>query len=306
MEMVNMQLQIFVLLVVGWLFGRKSSLGEQGRTAVNELAMNLVLPCAIAHSFQMKLTKEILQSTVAVLVMSIVIQTVMYFVSRWMWRGIRSEAKRINLSYATLVNNAGTLGMVIAQAAFGQEGMLYSAIYMIPVRILMWSYGVSAYSGAKKEGNRWKVLLHPCLIGIYCGLALMVLESMGGALPEFLQMSLNTLAACNTPLCMILIGLILSEVRSGLKPVKLDGIYVVLRLIILPLIMLGVVWFLPVPLLAKAICVLETAMPAPVTMAMLAQKYKRDPLFASRMVMYSTLGSMVTLPVWSWLLNVFF
>lgn len=54
---------------------------------------------------------------------------------------------------------------------------------------------------------------------------------------------------------------------------------------------------LPVDALSAQVSVLLTAMPAASTTAMLAAKYRRDALFASELVMSSTLLSMVTVPL---------
>ena len=56
------------------------------------------------------------------------------------------------------------------------------------------------------------------------------------------------------------------------------------------------------PLVMK-ICVLESAMPAASTTAMLAARYDKEPAFASQLIFASTALSLLTLPAWSWLLT---
>ena len=49
------------------------------------------------------------------------------------------DSKKKVLQYATICSNAGILGNPIAEGIFGQMGMMYASIYVIPQRIFMWS-----------------------------------------------------------------------------------------------------------------------------------------------------------------------
>ena len=66
---------------------------------------------------------------------------------------------------------------------------------------------------------------------------------------------------------------------------------------------LAVLIVLPLDPLSMKVSVLLTAMPAANTTAMLAGKYGRDPVFASELIMTSTLLSLFTIPLVSGLLS---
>jgi hypothetical protein len=304
--MLNLQLEIFLLLALGFWLGKSGRISQKAGSQLNWLEMNIILPCSIAKAFQMEMSMEILRSTIAVLSLSVVLQLFFFLLSRFLWKGVKDEQKQINLSYGTLANNAGTLGMVIAGAALGDTGILYASIYMIPVRVLMWSAGIAMYAkndSGKKKSLLKTVLLHPCIVAIYFGCIFMAMETFQIALPEFLQMSLNSLAGCNLPLIMIVTGIILSQVSLHDLFDPLLYLYSLLRLIVFPMAVFAVLYFLGIRGSVFAICVLETAMPAPVTMVMLANTYKCADTFASRIVFVSTLLSILTLPVLSYIVT---
>jgi predicted permease len=305
MEMLNLQLQIFALMLVGYILGKRKLIDKPGRKQLNNLVMNLVLPAAIIRSFQIELTKEILVSTFMVLILSVCIQFVLIvIINRFLWNWISDSKQKINLQYSTAINNAGAMGMVVSQAAFGQEGMLYASIFMIPVRIMMWSYGVKLYdSKASGKGSLKRVFTHPCVVAIFIGIACMLYQSLGGVFPVFVQSTLNAIANCNTALIMIVIGAILAEVPLASIIDKLSLLYSLIRLVLIPLAVFLICSLLPISSLAIKVCILETAMPAPSTMAMLAQKYEQDEGFASRLICVSTAFSLITLPIWTFLLN---
>ena len=46
------------------------------------------------------------------------------------------------MQYATICSNSGTMGTPVAEGIFGQEGVFLSAIFLIPLRIAMWTLGI--------------------------------------------------------------------------------------------------------------------------------------------------------------------
>ena len=307
--MIELQIRLLIFLAAGYILGKKKVISKDGASAINVLVMNLFLPCSIFHAFETALTREIIESTFSILILAILLQIAAIFLSRVLWKIVKDPTERINLEYGTVSNNAGTLGLVVGQAAFGQEGALFTSIYAIPLRIVMWSYGLMMYSRA--ENVKWKDVLkktavNPCMIAIFAGIIMMTAQSFGFLLPDWLDTVIASFAGCNTVLIMVVIGVILSSVPlSDLLSSRLI-LYTLFRLILLPAACCGLLALFHVPSMPLMICTLETAMPAPVTMAMLSQKYKQNEQFASRMIFLSTVVSMFTLPLWTILLKALF
>lgn len=304
--MIELQIQLLAFLLIGYFLGKRKIISRSGATQINALVMNLILPCSIFHSFQTALTTEILQSTFSILIIAILSQILFIFLSRWIWKCVSDPGKRLNLEYGTVSNNAGTLGLVVGQAAFGQEGALYTSIYAIPLRIVMWSYGLMLYnskSTVRFSALLKKTLTNPCMIAIFAGILMMTAQSFGWVLPAMLDKIIASIGSCNTVLIMLVIGIILSDisVKDLFEPSVL--LYTALRLVIIPAVYLMILALLHVCAMPLMIVTLEMAMPAPVTMAMLSQKYQVNEAFASKMIFLSTVLSMVTLPAWTALLK---
>lgn len=306
MEMIQMQIQILVFLIIGWIFGRKGWISRTSAGQLNFLVMNLILPCSIFHAFCTPLTEEILQSASWILVLACLLQVGFWIVSKLIWKRIPDKSEQINLEYGTVCNNAGTLGMVIGQAAFGSEGVLYTSIYAIPLRMVLWGYGLPLYTKSdtlKGKQLAKKVLTNPCMIAIVAGILMMAASSAGFILPSVVDSIITSLAQCNTPMIMIVIGVILSDLPLKDLTGKEPALYCLIRLVFLPALCLVILQVLGIGGMPLKICVLETAMPAPVTMAMLSQRYRQNESFASRLVFLSTVLSMITLPLWTLALN---
>ena len=102
---------------------------------------------------------------------------------------------------------------------------------------------------------------------------------------------------------MIIVGSILSEVelKSVFDPACFT--YSLLRLVLIPAAMYGILTALSVQPEVRGAMVLVTAMPAATVCAMLAQKYGKDAAFAAKVLFVSTVLSMITLPLWSFILT---
>ncbi|WP_368319937.1 AEC family transporter, partial [Mediterraneibacter gnavus] len=107
----------------------------------------------------------------------------------------------------------------------------------------------------------------------------------------------------NTPLSMMLVGMMLAEMNpKGI----LDGtmvLYTIVRLILIPAILFGLTALLPIPALLRGITVIIAGMPAPVTTALLSAKYHGNEGYATGMIFVTTILSLFTLPIWCWLLE---
>ena len=299
MAIIQLQLQIFLLVAIGYLLSKLGMLVLVTRKQLTDLVIYVILPCNIVESFQVDLTHDLLISAGIVLVLGFAAQGLYALLNLFLYR--RFDARRqINLKYGTICSNAGFMGLPLSLSIFGPTGLMYASVALLPIRLFMWSAGLSLYTSTTKKQVLKTLATHPCIIAVFVGFALML---SGLQLPAFLNDTIDSLGNCCTALSMVVIGAILSDVdpRTVLEPAVLY--YVVIRLIAIPAFLFGVLWLLKVDSLVTGIIVILSAMPAGSTTAMLAQKYDQDPEFASKMVFISTLLSLVTLPMWALILT---
>lgn len=179
-------------------------------------------------------------------------------------------------------------------------GVLYTSIFLIPMRIVMWSVGTTYFVAGETVEKRKaikNVLTHPCLVAIYLGLLCMVTQVQ---LPSVILNTVKYIGNCNSALTMFIVGTILTD--APLKSiVSRDTVkFSLLRLALLPAAALGVGLLLHLEPTALGVSVLMTGMPAGATAAIFAAKYGSDAPFAARNVVFTTLLSMLTLPLWAY------
>ena len=299
--MLNMQMMMFLLVAIGFLIRKKGIVGTEGRKNMIDLCLFVTLPFNVLNSFLREWDWDLLISCSVILLLSIGYNAVSVLFSILLYRR-NSLEKQKPLKYGTIVSNGGFLGNPIIEGIYGSSGLLYASLFMLPVRIVMWSYGVTVFlrgeeSAAenKKGGLLKKIITHPCIVAIYVGAIIMI----GGiGLPTFLKNTVAGLSNCNMPLTMMLVGMLLAEIDPKGLIDKTMWFYTFVRLILMPLVIYGLTAFLPIDAQLRGITVIMAGMPAPITTALLSAKYGGDEEYATGMIFVTTLLSLITLPIW--------
>lgn len=308
-EMLRLQFIIFSLIGVGFYVRKKGMVSREGQRNITSLVIHIILPCNIVTSFAQVLPESVMYECAQIFLISLGIQA-LYLVYAKAAYGKAEDKKRECLTYGILVSNAGFLGNPIAEGVYGSMGLVLASVYLIPVRMMMWSYGIAVFSGrADGKGTIKKVMTHPCVIACVLGIMVMVSGILTGRslLPDAVFSLLQTIGRCNTALSMMVIGMILSDIDLSTLIDAAVVRYTVERLILLPA-MVGALLFLltkagVVSGMGPRLSVLLAAMPAAATTSMLASRYDCAPGFATRMVILSTLCSIPTIFLWSMLLS---
>lgn len=301
MSLWNLQGQLFSLLAVGAVLRKVGLFRESAKGLLTDLVLYVTLPCSIILSFRMDVSRELLFSFSVILFVSTGVQVFCYFLSKITF-GKQDPSKRNVLRYGLLVSNAGFLGLPIAGELFGPTGLMYAAFYLIPQRVIMWTAGLSIFSSeavSRKQAAR-KVILHPCMIAVYIGLLWMVFPVK---IPPFVEMTLTSLGGCTTALSMMLIGSLFAEMERDHLHLDRNLIgFTFLRLGVIPFASYVVTSLLGLDPLVVGVSVVLAAMPGGSSTVILASKYEGDTIYASKLVIVSTLLSLVSIPIWGMIL----
>ena len=214
-----------------------------------------------------------------------------------------SPQRKKVLQYCTIVPMSGFLGNPIAEGLYDSTGVLYTSIFLIPMRVVMWSVGTT-YFVADASIDRKKVinniLTHPCLVAIYLGIFFMVTQIK---LPGIVTETVRYIGSCNTAATMLVVGTILADVKLSTIFNRDTLFFSIFRLMLLPAAALGLGLLLGLDAVSLGISVIMTGMPAGATAAIFAARYNSDAPFATRCVIMTTLVSMLTLPCWSYVVT---
>ncbi len=291
----EMQGMLFTIMILGYIFRKAGMISDEGKSLLTDLVLYVTLPASIIKSFQIEFNHQILVSCMVVIVVAAGIQVGAWLLGMILYPGFPDERKKV-LQYATICSNAGILGNPIAEGIFGSMGLLYASIYTIPQRTFMWSIGLTYFTQAPDMKTLIKkVSTHPCIVSVVIGMLIMVFQI---PVPGFLSLTIKNIAGGNTFLAMSLVGTILAEVPFRSLPEKDTVYYSFIRLFFIPFLVYLACHFAQVDSLVTGVSVVLSGMPSASVTAVLAAKYGKDEVFATKCVVLSTLLSMVTVPLW--------
>ena len=187
MNMLQSQLILLIYIVCGMYCRKKGLIDDETKVKLIDLILKVTLPCMIFESFGQTLTPAILRQTAMVFIASVCVSLTALIIGKFAYRRW-PENKGSILRYATLVNNSGFLGLPLVQSVFGDVGLLFASIYVIPNRIMMWTAGMSIFTQSDRKTQYKNILLNPCIITVYLGMIRRILDI---PLPGFLDTGIS-------------------------------------------------------------------------------------------------------------------
>jgi len=312
---------MFLLAAAGAFLKKKGILKDGAKEVLTDAVIYLFLPCNIINSFRMDFDIRMLRKFAVILTISVCVQIVTYTLSKILYNRKPDGIKRV-MQYGTMISNSGFLGLPIIDGIYGAEGVMYASVFIIPMRIMMWSAGIACFTESPDlKSVVKKIAVHPCIIAVYIGLGLLFLQgplelfylgfvsnsglqlqAVAQVVGAALDKAVRSAGGCTTSVTMILIGMMLVEVNIKSLFQKDALLISVLRLGILPLMVLIGGRMFHVDSFLIGIAVFLTGMPVGSTSAILAAKYGCDYTFATKCVVVSTLLSMSSIPLWGMML----
>jgi len=220
--------------------------------------------------------------------------------------GLESDRERRTFVLTTGLQNYGYVPLPLCLQLFdpGTVGVLL--VHNVGAEVMLWTVGVAVLSGGGWRGS-WKRILNAPL------LALVLALLFNGLLqcltpPDFLlaagRMMLTAvhwLGQSAIPLALLMIGAVvadhLPELRGG-RCVRVLAMSAVVRLLVMPLLFILLARYLPCSIELKRVIVVEGAMASAVLPIALTKHYGGDPRTALQVVLGTSLGGLVTIPLW--------
>lgn len=232
-------------------------------------------------------------------------------VARWAKRPLRlhQPAERRTFGLCVGLYNYGYLPLPLAAALFDKSTVGVLFVHNLGVEVAVWTAGVMLVSG-DVSGHWWKRAINAPTLAIAAAL---LLNALGWHVyvPGFVRLALTNLGVCAVPMALLLIG---ATIADHLRSARLtQGAPVmsgaaVLRLGLLPAAFVAMAWVLPVTVELKRVILIQAAMPSAVFPIVLAKHYGGDVSTAVRVVLATSVLSLVTMPLWlsagMWLLGI--
>ena len=315
---------LFIMMIPGVILKKCGLAPESFGKGLSNLVLYIAQPALVFLAYFKDFDAEILLNSVYVLVFSLIAHAIFAVVALLLFKGAE-DGKRRMLRFATVFSNAAFMGIPLIAAVLEDSypgATLYASIYNISFNLFLWTLGVYLCTGGRdldgndvpdhidhiKSGMSFKkALLHPVTIAAALGLVFFCF-SLHTYVPTIITESLTMLKNLVAPLSMVVIGLRLADMKlEGCFKDKYLYLFLGLRHVILPLIMVGILRLLPLfgmdihPAVSTVVVIMAAA-PAATSATMFAEMYSCDATYVSRAVTISTLLCILTMPLMTMLI----
>ena len=288
-----------ILLLIGYFASRKGFLSKDFSKSASWLLLNVFLVASILNSVlgeRPSLPNN--ELWMALLFMTVVM--VLCYVLGMIFSRFDHDQTAVQTFLLISVVNSLYVGMPVAQALCGSEGVFYVGLSSVPFNILLYTWGMWALRHGKgKKGIRLKEMISAPLISALLSLLIFVIDLH---VPKIVSDLLGSVASATVPISMLVIGATLGNVSlsEAFSKKKLYLINLV-RLIVAPLLTYFLLRLFTEnkPLLVSLVIV--AACPCGVLSTPLSIQYGYDPEYPSECIMLSTALSMITLPALVWI-----
>lgn len=273
----------------------------QRKSVLANLLLYLVVPAMVLDSYMVEYDPATFHNLMLAFGLGALVLLVGLGVAFLASFKVQKDARAI-LWFACAFSNAGYMGFPLIKALFGGEGLLYASGFVTIFNILIWTIGYVVVSGQVDPKQTVKaVVTCPCIIAVVAGLIIYLARI---PLPEVLTGPIGAIGDMNTPLSMIITGATIasSDLKKLLKNKNLFLTWGV-RMLGVPAVELLIFALLGLHGTVPTIVLLLEACPCAAITTMFAIQFHHDEELAAGAVVFSTLSSILTLPLYALLLT---
>jgi len=296
-------LPVFIILLLGYGLRKTRILSEEADASLMKLVIRVFYPCFYLDYVIGNPALENAHNLIAAPVTGFVTIVAGYMLG-FFGGGILGLKKGTGLrtfAFGNGIYNYGFIPIPVILALFEDRGTLgVLLVYNVGIEVAIWTVGIMLLAGSFRLGALRNVF-NPPVIALIIALSINA-YGLDSSIPGWLQQTVSTLAACCVPIGILLAGALIADLfqkqRLFDQPKLIAG-SISIRLGLLPLLFLVLAACLPgLSLELKRVILIQAAMPAGIMPIVFARHYGGDTGVAIRIVLATTLASVVTMPLW--------
>lgn len=302
---------VFVALAIpGFLLVKGKELTQAQSGALSKLLMYVGMPFLIlTNSIKISFDGELLLMIGVVAVIGVAYTFAMFFVSKPLTDMEKQEKTKGMMRFCSVFSNSGFLGIPLAMAVFGAGSKVLTVVIILNIitNVLMYTLGVYLVSGDRTAMSLKKAFLNPVLIAFVVGIIVNLLK-VHEYVPELVTYS-NHFSNLVTPVSMTILGMKMAGINFADLFKSWRTYYVsALKLVVFPLVvvLLAIVLKMAIPVITTEVVFgifIAFATPTAGLASTFSDNYNGDTDNAVAFTLGSTLLSVVTIPLFYWLIT---
>jgi len=290
---------MLVYMLVGIFICKIGKASASHAKSMSGLLIFVLGPMMIINSFlRIEYSAEVLRRIALFFAVTLVIQILFFGILYTIFNKKYKEAKYRILTCASVLGNVGFFGIPVVSGLYPSEPIVacYCSVYVMSMNILVFTVGSYLITNDKKYVSVKSVIFNPTTIALLIAIPLFVLRIK---LIGMLDDSVNLLGKMATPMCLIILGMRLSEAKvKNLFTRSFVYVTCLFKLILYPCFAyLCVVWMPFADDVFKGCVLVLSAAPTGAIIESLSELYECEQELSANVVLVTTIISIVTVPV---------
>jgi predicted permease len=292
----NQAVIMLLLNLVGVLAYKLKIITRDGGRQLSAVVLEIVTPVLVVHAYMdVEFDKQLVVNLLWTFLLAacsyiLTIAGAMLLLRKKPGRSTQIER------FSAIYSNCGFMGIPLANALFGSEGVFYVTAFLTIFFLFSWTHGIMTLTGKSDMKALLRVMRSPTVIAIGIGLILYFTQIR---MPSVISDTMNYIADLNTPLAMIASGVSVAQANllGALKNIRVYWTSAC-KLVILPLLtMIMCLCFGFVAEEVRIVVLLLAAAPSAAMCTLQCQKLGLDDVYSSQIFAFTTIFSMGTLPL---------
>ena len=202
--------------------------------------------------------------------------------------------------YGLSFPNTGAIGLPLSLALLGTTGLFQFNLFLVMFSIMTYAWGVGLFLDTERKNpiKRFFIhLLNPVFVSMVIGMTLGALNAKNW-MPSLVMNFVADLGSMYAPLSLLLTGYTIADYPlTEMFHLPKSYLFTVLRLLVYPLVAVGVVKLVGGDLLMATMAVIAFSGPSGMNVVVFPASYGRNCETGASIVMISSLLSIVTVPL---------
>lgn len=307
----RMAVEMLIVVMIGIAVGKLNIVKEDFAEQLTKFVIDICLPCLILYSLWMKFSLEDLLNCRALILLSILELLVGFLLGSVFCVIFRGSAGGRIMRLGSMFTNFTFIGIPLMESLFGETILFYCVIFLLPVRIGLYSLPrVLLLPPRERTQIAKRPLLQricsffsPPITALLVGI---IMYLTGWRFPVVISDVVSIMKSLCAPLGMLLCGISLAPLRLRDIFLPLCIPFSLIRTLVLPALLTGVCLLFDITGPVRATAVFCVACPCASLIVPFTIRYDPEPEsqhIAGSCVFLSTLFSTFTIPLWNMILT---
>ena len=269
-------------------------INQEGNRNLSNLLLMVINPCVILTVYQTDYEPRLVKGLLISFAAAVIAHILAIAIARVLIRAKDNRNYAIE-RFAAVYSNCGFIGIPLINSVLGSEGVFYLTAYMTVFNILAWTHGLTLRT--KKVDPK---CLKECILShiVLATLAAMALFFVQIRIPDVLLDSMTYVADMNTPVAMMIAGFSLAQtdLKKTFTHVRLYWVSFV-KLLAVPFAVLIFLGFFHLDYTVAYTTLIAAACPVSATTTMMCIRLNDNYTYASEIFSFTTVLSIVTIPL---------